>query len=113
MMALDALYSAVPLEMVLTIAKKDMAKEAWDMIATMRVGDDHVKKVMTLELRQKIDLATFDDSEIIEDYALHLSSMAVHLSTLYEEVCFDPCLLASNKSQSRHYLMCRLCLLQI
>jgi hypothetical protein len=29
---------------------------------------------------------TFDDGETIEDYALHLSGMAVHLTTLGEEV---------------------------
>jgi hypothetical protein len=44
MMALDALCGAVPPEMMLTIAKKEMAKEAWDTIVTMRVGDDRVKK---------------------------------------------------------------------
>jgi hypothetical protein len=44
MMALDALCDAIPPEMVLTIAKKEMAKEAWDAIATMRIRDDRVKK---------------------------------------------------------------------
>jgi hypothetical protein len=45
MMALDALCGAVPPEMVLTITKKEMNKEIWDAIMTMRVGDDSVKKV--------------------------------------------------------------------
>jgi hypothetical protein len=40
MMALDALCGTVPPEMVPMIAKKEMAKEAWDGITTMRVGDD-------------------------------------------------------------------------
>jgi hypothetical protein len=44
MMALDALCDEIPPEMVLTIAKKEMAKEAWDAIATMRIRDDRVKK---------------------------------------------------------------------
>jgi hypothetical protein len=44
MMALDALCDVVPPEMVSMIAKKDMTKEAWDMIATMRFGDNCVKK---------------------------------------------------------------------
>jgi hypothetical protein len=44
MMVLDALCGAVPPEMVPTIAKKETAKEAWDAIVTMRVGDDRVKK---------------------------------------------------------------------
>lgn len=44
MLALDALYSAVPVEMVASIAKMETAKEAWDAIATMRIGNDRVKK---------------------------------------------------------------------
>jgi hypothetical protein len=46
MMMLDALCDAVPPKIVSTIAKKETAKEAWDVIATMRVGDDRVKKAM-------------------------------------------------------------------
>jgi hypothetical protein len=85
MMALDALYGAVTPEMVPTIAKKETAKEAWDMITTMRVGDDHVKKVTVQQLRWKFDLATFDDGETVEDYALLLSGMVAHLTTISEE----------------------------
>jgi hypothetical protein len=44
MMALDALCGTVPPEMMPTIAKKETAKEAWDAIMTMRVGDVRVKK---------------------------------------------------------------------
>jgi hypothetical protein len=56
------------------------------VITTMRVNDDLMKKAMAQQLRQKFNLATFDDGETIEDYALHLSVMAVHLATLGEEV---------------------------
>jgi hypothetical protein len=86
MMMLDALCGVVPLEKMLTIAKKETAKEAWDAIVTMRVGDDRVKKATTQQLRWKFELATFDDGETIEDYALRLSGMAAHLATLSEEV---------------------------
>jgi hypothetical protein len=89
MMALDTLCGAVPLEMVPTITKKEMAKEAWDAIATMRVDDDRVKKAMAQQLRRKFDLATFDDGETIKHYALLLSGMAAHLTTLGEEVKDD------------------------
>jgi hypothetical protein len=37
-------------------------------------------------LCQKFDLAMFDDSETVEDYAMCLSGMAMHLATLGEEV---------------------------
>jgi hypothetical protein len=47
MMALEALVLAVPPEMLATVADKKTMKEAWDAIATMRVGDDCVKKAVT------------------------------------------------------------------
>jgi hypothetical protein len=81
-MVLNALCGMVPPEMVPMIAKKETAKEVWDAIATMRVGDDRVKKAMAQQLRQKFDLATFDDDETVEDYVLCLSGMTVHLATL-------------------------------
>jgi hypothetical protein len=79
MMTLDALCGAVPPEMVPTIAKNETAKQAWNAITTMRVGDDCVKKSTTQQLRWMFDLTTFDDGETVKDYALRLSSMAAHL----------------------------------
>jgi hypothetical protein len=35
--------------------------QAWDAIATMRVGDDRVEKVTAQQLRRMFDLTTFDD----------------------------------------------------
>jgi hypothetical protein len=75
MMAIDALCGAVPPEMVPTIAKKEMAKEVWNAILTMRVSDDHVKEVTVQQLCWKFDFATFNDGETVEDYVLRLSGM--------------------------------------
>jgi hypothetical protein len=44
----------------------------------MRVSDGRVKKAMTQQLRQKFNLATFNDGETIEDYILHLSGTPHH-----------------------------------
>jgi len=42
--ALDSIYSAVPAEMVPALATKATAKEAWEAIKTLRIGDDRVLK---------------------------------------------------------------------
>jgi hypothetical protein len=46
MMALDTLCGTVPPEMVPMIVK-EMAKEAWEVITTMRVDNDRMKKATT------------------------------------------------------------------
>ncbi|CAA6673931.1 unnamed protein product [Spirodela intermedia] len=86
MQALDALCSAVPPEMWPVIANKETAKEAWEAIATMRIGDDRVKKTSAQNLRRQFDSATFKEGESVEDYALRLNSMASTLNTLGDKV---------------------------
>ncbi|CAA6674891.1 unnamed protein product [Spirodela intermedia] len=86
MQALDALCSAVPPEMWPVIANKETAKEAWEAIATMRIGDDRVKKTSAQNLRRQFDSATFKEGESVEDYALRLNSMASTLTTLGDKV---------------------------
>ncbi|XP_078437272.1 uncharacterized protein LOC144707891 [Wolffia australiana] len=86
MQALDVLCSAVPPEMWPMITSKETAKEAWDAIATMRIGDDRVKKTSAQNLRRQFDSATFKEGESIEDYALRLNSMASTLTTLGDKV---------------------------
>jgi hypothetical protein len=82
LMALDALCSVVPPEIIPSIAKMETAKEAWEAIATMRIGDDQVKKSTAQQLWQKFDMATCGEGETIEDYALCLNGMVAHLTTL-------------------------------
>jgi hypothetical protein len=89
MMALDVLCSAVPPEMVPTLAKMETAKQAWDAIATMRIGDDRVRKSTAQQLRRKFDLASFDDGKTVEEYALRLNNMVAQLATLGDEVMDD------------------------
>jgi hypothetical protein len=86
MMALDTLVSVVPPEMVATVADKKSAKEAWDAIATMRVGDDQVRKAAAQQLRSQFDRATFGEGESVEDFALRLNGMVATLATLGENV---------------------------
>jgi hypothetical protein len=50
-MALDAICSAVPPEMISTLTTKTSAKEAWESIKTMRIGADRVRKASAQKLR--------------------------------------------------------------
>jgi hypothetical protein len=86
MMALDALVLMVPPEILATMADKKMAKEAWDAITTMRVGDDRVKRAAAQQLHSQFDHAPFGESESVEDFVLRLKGMVATLATLGEIV---------------------------
>jgi hypothetical protein len=85
-MALDELFIAVPQEMIPLIMKMETVKEAWDAIAAMRVGDDRVRRATAQQIWQMFHMAMYNEGEMVEDYALHLYSLAVHLATLGEGV---------------------------
>jgi hypothetical protein len=59
---------------------------AWKAIATMRVGDERVKENSAQQLRREFELATFKDSETVEDFALRLTGMQASLQTLGVEL---------------------------
>jgi hypothetical protein len=85
-MALDALCSVVPPELATVIADNDMAKEAWDTIATLRVRDGRVKKNTAQQLRREFELAAFRDSESMEEFALRMKGMAAQLTILEDPI---------------------------
>jgi hypothetical protein len=86
MMALDVLASAVPPEMVATVASKDSAKEAWEEIRTLRVGDERVRAATAQQLLRRFENAAIKEEESIEDYSLRLSGMVQQLATLGKQV---------------------------
>jgi hypothetical protein len=86
MMALDVLSSAVPLEMVFAVASKDSAKEAWVVIKTLRVGEDHVRASTAQQLLRQFENATCKEEESIDDFSMRLSGMVQHIATLDETV---------------------------
>ena len=79
-MALEAILSAVPPEMIRTLAVKRIAKEAWEAIRAIRVGTDRVRKSTVQKLRREWELLTFRNGESVDDFALHLSGLMSSLT---------------------------------
>jgi hypothetical protein len=51
--ALDAICSAVPANMIATQTVKPNAKDAWDCIKTMCIGNVHVRKATLEKVRRE------------------------------------------------------------
>jgi hypothetical protein len=68
--ALDAIWSAVPAEMIPTLTIKDTASEAWEAIKTLLIGDERRRAVMVQTLRMEYENIKLRNRESIEDFTL-------------------------------------------
>ncbi|XP_066385112.1 uncharacterized protein [Miscanthus floridulus] len=75
MSALEAILAVVPAEYREPLGVKNSAKEAWEAIATMRVGANHAKNAMAQLLKQEYVTLKFKDGESVEDFSLRLQSL--------------------------------------
>jgi uncharacterized membrane protein YgcG len=81
-MALDAICSVVPPEMITALATKETASEAWESIRMMRVGDDRIRKASAQKVRREYELLAFHDGEGVENFAMRLVGIVHQLVTL-------------------------------
>ena len=68
--------------MVPTLATKSSAKEAWEAIRSMCIGDERVTKSTAQNLRAEYEQIAFRDGESVEDFALRLSNIVQRLAIL-------------------------------
>jgi hypothetical protein len=81
-MALDAICSTVPAEMITALATKDSVSEAWESIKTMRIGDERICKASAKNVWREYELLVLRDDESIEDFAKRLARIVRQLATL-------------------------------
>jgi hypothetical protein len=71
-MGLDAITSAVPTEMVASLAAKDSALEAWKAVKHWRIGSDQVQKTEAQRLLCQFENIRFNDGEGVDDFTLRI-----------------------------------------
>ncbi|XP_073351713.1 uncharacterized protein [Aegilops tauschii subsp. strangulata] len=84
--ALAAILRAVPEEMHSTLAVKVTAKEAWDAIKIMRVGDARVREAKTQTLLKEFDAVRMRSGETLDELAMCMNGIAHKLRTLGENL---------------------------
>ncbi|XP_066358327.1 uncharacterized protein [Miscanthus floridulus] len=95
--ALDAICSAVQEDMVPALATKASAKEAWEAIRTLRIGDDRVRKATAQNLRAEYESIALREGEAIEDFALRLTGIVTGRLKAADDVEPAPAHTASRK----------------
>jgi hypothetical protein len=83
-MALDAITSVVPQEMLASLAVKKSAVEAWEAVRSLRIGSEAVRDARTQWLRAKFKSIRFKEGESVNDFTMRLGSLVAALGTLGE-----------------------------
>ena len=88
--ALAAIYQGLPEDILLTIAEKETAKEAWEAIKTMCVGAERVQEAKVQTLKGEFESLTMKDTENIDDFCMKLCRIVTNIRVLGEtmdELC--------------------------
>ncbi|XP_074378561.1 uncharacterized protein LOC141720104 [Apium graveolens] len=83
-MALAAIYQGVPEDVLLVIAEKETAKEAWEAIKTICMGVERAQKARVQTLKGEFESLMMKDTEKIEDFCLKLSAIVTNIRVLGE-----------------------------
>ena len=84
--ALAMIYQGIPEDMLLSIAEKKTAKEAWEAIKTMCQGADRVKKARVQTLKAEFESLRMDDNEQLDDFYMKLNGIVSTIRALGEEI---------------------------
>jgi gag-polypeptide of LTR copia-type len=84
--ALAVISQVVPDTVMMAIAEKDSAKEAWEAIKEMSVGEDRVRKARTQVLKRQFDRIIMEGSTNILEFSQKLTSMVGEIRSLGVEL---------------------------
>jgi hypothetical protein len=85
-MALDAITSAVPQEMLASLAVKATAVEAWEVVRSLQIGNEAVRNARAQWLRTEFESIRFKEGETVDDFTMRLGSLVGELGTLGEVI---------------------------
>lgn len=84
--ALAAIYQGIPEDILLAVAEKDTAREAWEAIKTMCLGADLVKKARVQTLKADFESLSMKDSESLDDFYMKLNGLVTNIRALGESI---------------------------
>lgn len=84
--ALAMIYQGLAEDMLLSIAEKGTAREAWEALKTMCQGADRVKKAKAQTLRTEFESLSMKDSEQIDEFYLKLNGLVSNIRALGDEM---------------------------
>ncbi|GKA28552.1 putative reverse transcriptase domain-containing protein [Tanacetum coccineum] len=85
-MALAAIYQGIPEDLLLSVAEKKTAKEAWEALKTMFMGADRVRTARIQTLKAEFESLNMKESEGVDEFAVKVSNIVSTMRTLGDTV---------------------------
>lgn len=85
-MARAAIYQAIPEDVLLMLAEKDTAKEAWETLKMMHMRADRVKEAKIQTLRINFEVIRMKDGESVDDFFIRLNTIVTGIRSLGEKI---------------------------
>lgn len=82
--ALAAIYQGIPEDMLLSIAEKKTAKEAWEALKLMCMGADRVKLAKVQTLKTELESLNMKEGDQLEDFCMKVNGIVTNIRTLGE-----------------------------
>jgi hypothetical protein len=85
-MALDAITSTVPQEILASLAVKATVIEAWEAVRSLRISNEAIRNARAQWLRTEFESIRFKEGETVDDFTMHPGSLVAKLGTLGEVI---------------------------
>ncbi|GJS23761.1 cellulose synthase A catalytic subunit 3 [UDP-forming]-like protein [Tanacetum coccineum] len=85
-MALAAIYQGIPEDLLLSLAEKKIAKEAWEALKTMFIGADRVKTARIQTLKAEFEAMNMKETEGVDEFAAKVTNIVSTMPTLGDNV---------------------------
>lgn len=83
-MALAAIYQGIPEDVLLVIAEKQTAKDAWNTLKTMYLGAVRVRNAKVQTLKSEFDVLRMKETDSVDEFAMKISSITSKVRGLGE-----------------------------
>ena len=84
--ALAIIYQGISEDLLLTLAERKTAKDAWGAIKTVCLGADKVKKAKAQTLKAEFEALNMKDIEQLDDFCMRLNGLVTKIRALGESI---------------------------
>jgi len=84
--AMAGLLCSVPSELWSTLATKRTAKQAWDAVMNLRIGDERARDTSAQQLHREFGVLSFMEGETVNEFGVRITTLATNLRSLGDNI---------------------------